>query len=432
VSRVPRPAGTLALVAIGVAIGVSLPKPRGATVIQEVRPATTADDDDASGLFLSGGTGMFAGQPRVEPPPEGKTVAPSFPWWRFQGLLPSWDDVRLFLGLVRPACDSSSHFVQFTHLKPYIAQFPPAADGSSSPDTVVTGEAIPLCTPRDIATGPDGELYVLDMHPRLSDPAAGLQVLVKVYDRRAAPDDVPARVFAVAADVMAMTVDSSGHLWTSSRSPGGVVRVYGPGAREEPKPVRVIQGWGAYAPSVAGIAVDSRGNSYVSAGDEVVVYPQDAQAGDMPLREIAGPDTFLRQPTDLAIGPGDSLYVLNAVGFWRCHRAGDTPAEVTVTVYPPGAEGNVEPARRIVVVQAKSSGLREPLMDPVGLAVDEAGAVYVSLAWPGSVAVYAPGATGSVSPVRVLRTGGGAPKALAIGENGALYVLTIPSSRVCL
>ena len=319
-------------------------RPAGAT--------PTQDGDHAGGIFIGGATGMFAGQPAVGPPPPPRSLIPTFPYWELLPLLPSREEWRHFLGIEPPVCDSSRHTIRSTTQKPFIARFPPSADGLKRVDTAVAGAAIPLCTPRDIAIGPDGALYVLDLHPRLYDETRDCGRSRSKRD--AAPDDAPARVFAVAEDAIAMSVDSAGQVWTSSRRVGEDIRVYGPRARKEPEPVRVIDGWNAWAPSVLGIEVDSRGNSYVTAG-EVVVYPPSAREGDPPVRKITGPATSLRSPVDLAIGPGDTLYVLNALGTWRCGRG--APAEVSVTVYPPGADGNVKPVRRIML-----TGGRRPRM----------------------------------------------------------------------
>ena len=422
-SRIPWLAGALALVALGVAIGISLPKPP--TAVVQPAPPPTQDGDHAGGIFIGGATGMFAGQPAVGPPPPPRSLIPTFPYWELLPLLPSREEWRHFLGIEPPVCDSSRHTIRSTTQKPFIARFPPSADGLKRVDTAIAGAAIPLCTPRDIAIGPDGALYVLDLHPRLYDETPGLRALVKIYERDAAPDDAPARVFAVAEDAIAMSVDSAGQVWTSSRRVGEVIRVYGPRARKEPEPVRVIDGWNAWAPSVLGIEVDSRGNSYVTAG-EVVVYPPSAREGDPPVRKITGPATSLRSPVDLAIGPGDTLYVLNALGTWRCGRG--APAEVSVTVYPPGADGNVKPVRRIMLTGEKApDGLAYPPR-PTGLTVDQSGAVYVSFGTAQWIAVFAPGARGNAVPVRNLYPGA-EPQSLAIGKDGALYVLAIPGPR---
>jgi sugar lactone lactonase YvrE len=434
-----RLAGAIALVAIVVAIGVSLHEPRGTIVIQA--PGPTNQDDDNGGTFLpDGGTflqgeGPFTGQPRVNPPPVRNAGSRDFPGWRLPSLFPSWDEVRGFLVPRAPACDDRHDMPKLFRSEAFIARYPRTADSSTSPDTVIVGDAIPLCVPRDIAVGPEGELYVLDFYRRPSDDVPGARALVTVYDGDGDRDNEPIRVFSVAADAIAIAVDSTGHFWISSRSAGGVVRVYGPGVKGQTEPARRIAGWGTEASAVLGIGVDSRGNSYVISGDEVVVYPAGARDDDVPLRRIGGPDTFLRSPADLAIGPGDTLYVLNAVGSWGCHgRRMPKETEVAVTIYPPSADGNVKPARQIVVMQmGKGPGPIGLLTRPTGLTVDRAGAVYVASEMAGQIAVFAPGASGMVAPSRILHLRGaaGEPKAFAIGKDGALYVLGFPGPGAC-
>jgi hypothetical protein len=239
-----RLAGAIALVAIVVAIGVSLHEPRGTIVIQA--PGPTNQDDDNGGTFLpDGGTflqgeGPFTGQPRVNPPPVRNAGSRDFPGWRLPSLFPSWDEVRGFLVPRAPACDDRHDMPKLFRSEAFIARYPRTADSSTSPDTVIVGDAIPLCVPRDIAVGPEGELYVLDFYRRPSDDVPGARALVTVYDGDGDRDNEPIRVFSVAADAIAIAVDSTGHFWISSRSAGGVVRVYGPGVKGQTEPARRI------------------------------------------------------------------------------------------------------------------------------------------------------------------------------------------------
>jgi len=67
-------------------------------------------------------------------------------------------------------------------------------------------------------------------------------------------------------------------------------------------------------------------------------------------------------------------------------------------VYPPGASGNVAPARTI-------SGINTGLNSPAGIALDSAGNLYVTNNSGNSITVFAPGATGNVAPARTISGG---------------------------
>ena len=91
----------------------------------------------------------------------------------------------------------------------------------------------------------------------------------------------------------------------------------------------------------------------------VVRVYEPAVSTSVPARTISGGAALLDFPTDTAIGPEGNIYVLNN---------GPTPSTRTVTVYPPTANGAVEPVRTITI----------PFVtDLFSLAVDDGGHVYV-------------------------------------------------------
>ena len=225
-----------------------------------------------------------------------------------------------------------------------------------------------------------------------------------------------------------IAVDRRGTLYVANGPqprPEGAIRVYDRAADGTASPVRVIAGRATRLAQPTDVAFDSRGDMYVvNSADLVTVYAARADGDVAPLRVIVGPNTLLRRPIKLAFGPGDTLYVLN--GF-EPSRFGT--ANITVTVYAPYAEGEVEPVRSITVIAgAHSAGARLGLMSPAGIAVDAQGAVFVA-ASRRAVAVYPPGADGDVLPVRLIRGGKTkllAPVGVALGRDGGLYVAAIP------
>jgi hypothetical protein len=144
----------------------------------------------------------------------------------------------------------------------------------------------------------------------------------------------------------------------------------------------------------------------------VTMYPVGATGNVAPIATIFGPDTDLDTATSIALDSAHNIYVTNGRG-------------ESVTVYAAGATGNVAPIRKI-------SGRKTGLNFPVGVGLDASGAVYVANSgatsntrW--SITVYAPGATGDVAPIRTIK--GHAtelfdPQALAVAASGTIYVLT--------
>jgi glucose/arabinose dehydrogenase len=166
-----------------------------------------------------------------------------------------------------------------------------------------------------------------------------------------------------------------------------------------------------------GIALDDTGALYVaSAGDSsIVVFAPGAGGRTAPARTIAGPGARLIVPQGLALDSRGRIYTTN--------QRRRIEGKGSITVYPPGADGNAAPVRTI-------AGHRSGVAEPVGLALDLDGVLYVAHR-SGAVA-FAPGADGDVAPVRSFPSmlegsGGGFLEVsgatdLALLEDGTLLV----------
>jgi len=71
---------------------------------------------------------------------------------------------------------------------------------------------------------------------------------------------------------------------------------------------------------------------------------------------------------------------------------------LTITVYAPGASGNATPTATI-------GGGSTGLVNPVGIAVDGAGNIYVANSAKNTVTVYAAGASGNATPTATIAGG---------------------------
>jgi hypothetical protein len=171
---------------------------------------------------------------------------------------------------------------------------------------------------------------------------------------------------------------------------------------------------------------------YVSlAGNEVLVFAPDATGNAAPVRTIAGANTALALPIGLAIDASGNLYVANRMG-------------TGVTVYPPGASGDVAPLRTLTasgmqaaegIVIGKGgdvfvstcpscgasgggqvavyhfpsgatqsdysiAGQNTGFTDPGQVAFDSDQDLVVANSFGGTIATFAPGATGNAMPIR--------------------------------
>ena len=194
------------------------------------------------------------------------------------------------------------------------------------------------------------------------------------------------------------------------------VTVYAAGAMGNAKPIQTIAGSNTGLNNPYDVAVDADGDIYVVNGNNsVTVYAGGATGNVAPMQTISGSNTGLNLPLGIALDPvnGD-IYVANA------GEGASTPQ--SVTIYAPGATGNVAP---IGTIEGANTGLSEP----AGLVLDASGNIYVPNLNNGqgaSVTVYAAGATGNVVPMRTIsgsRTKLNEPIQLALDGNGNINVV---------
>ena len=177
---------------------------------------------------------------------------------------------------------------------------------------------------------------------------------------------------------------------------------------------------------VLNIAFDSHGNIYVVndgaglPGGYVTVYAAGssgnaAPTGTIPTGGIIGSNTGLNGPSGIALGPDDKIYVTNSNGN-------------TITVYSPGASGNVTPLATI-------SGAATGLNDPLAIAVDTSGKIFVANGLSDSLTVYAAGANGNVAPIAIIsgsNTGLSNPNGLFVDPRDNIYVANFDDNSVTI
>jgi hypothetical protein len=148
----------------------------------------------------------------------------------------------------------------------------------------------------------------------------------------------------------------------------------------------------------------------------VTIYPVAATGAATPLATISGANTQLIQPFFDAVDSSGTLYVSNQ------GNPGTQTAGYVTEYAATDLSGNVAPTRTI-------TGLH----NPEGLAIDSAGNLYVAVV--DAIDVFAPGASGPATPIRVIGGStttlqnlflGGQPAGVALDSAGDEYVAMGP------
>jgi hypothetical protein len=209
-----------------------------------------------------------------------------------------------------------------------------------------------------------------------------------------------------------IALDASSNVYVSDFSSSGSVHVFAPTANGNATPIRALVGANTGFAGSLGLAIDAAGELLVSNffGNSIGVFAAGASGNVAPTRTIAGSSTGIAEPYGIALDSANNLYVVN-----NQSQFGGTDS---ITVYSAGASGNAAPSRSI---QGSNTGMNGAVYD----AVDAAGKIYVSNAYAGSVTVYGAGANGNAAPVATIagpstlltRPGG-----IAVDAAGNIYV----------
>lgn len=352
--------------------------------------------------------------------------------------------------------------------------FAPGANGNVAPAASIDGDCANLTTTGPIALDANANLYVggydkivffvhNDLFPgkgevrcmqpafQISGPKTGIKEItgiavdsvgdifvtdsesnsVSAFQSGYNGNLEPSATIATATDIFEPTgvaLDSSGRIYVANgnrdRAVSDTVTIYAPGSNAATPPIGSIAGDKAQISSPFAVAVDKAGKLYVANqvdgydyDGSITVYSAGSAGNVAPIAKIAGTrtgdKTGLKSPLGLAVDAANKLYVLNEFG------AGSGGS---ITIYPPGADGNVAPEATI----ADGASKRTQLNSPAGLALDAAGNVYVTNdGGSNSITVYAAGSKGDVAPKAVISgsdTGLDTPRGIAIDSNGNIYV----------
>ena len=235
-------------------------------------------------------------------------------------------------------------------------------------------------------------------------------------------------------------IDASGYLLvggqtlaTMTATSVASVLIYAPAASGTAAPAQTLQLPGLFNNFIAGMAVDTAGNLYISSdvaigsGPAGRVYPgisvyTYSPAPASQTRTIAGDQTTILGDTEIAVDPPGNVYVTGG-------SYADGPQ--TVLIFGPKATGNVAP-------DATLAGPNTTLYFIRGIATDVLGNIYIAslaqntsgvggpLSGVASILEFSPGATGNVAPIRTITgpaTGMGEIGNLQVDSAGNIYVL---------
>ena len=234
-----------------------------------------------------------------------------------------------------------------------------------------------------------------------------------------------------------ITADPAGNIYVTN-SDSDSVGVFQAGANGDVAPSLTIEGPSGVADSNA-VAIDSDGKIYVANGggeiegrespaNTITIYPAGSYANVKPIATLGGGSigddlSGISMPGAIAVDSRGRIFVVNETAGYNLQ--GD------ITVYPAGSYGNIRP---IATIGGTRTGDNTGLNDPVGLAFDSAGDLYVlnSSGGPdgnGSITVYPPTANGNVAPkativnsVKDKRTKFESPAGMALDVAGNIYV----------
>ena len=306
---------------------------------------------------------------------------------------------------------------------PASARFIDFTDSTMKPVKSLWGGATGLDAPAGVAFDDSGLMYVANMEDRsvtayAADWAGGNTTPVKTLQGSSTLLVMP----------VAIAFDDDQNMYVANSDS---ITVYGPNWKDgDNAPIKILRGAGTEMMHPHAIAFDSIGQMYVASSFEtmgfvrgsVTVYPADWQRIDTPpVARLVGNDTGLVRPTGLTFDPEGNMYVVNAYGVSVFAPGWDDPDTAPLKVLGgPGSgmdgprtvalddEGYMYVANasrgfvgrpHVAIYEPDWSGGQTPpvgaiygiyslLTDPYGIALDDAGRIYVTNQTDNSVTVY--------------------------------------------
>ena len=228
--------------------------------------------------------------------------------------------------------------------------FAPGANGNVTPLASYTAA---IQSPTGIAVDAAGRAYVV------AYTQTGTAIYSYAYG--ASGNASPSTTLTTDASGWGLAIDPTTDELVATDSNHNVVEYFAPGATGAATPVRTISGANTGLNLPYQVAFDGSDNIYVVNGNgygSVVEFAAGASGNATPIATIGGSATGLDGPEAIAVDSAGRVYVGNSVND-------------TITVYPPGSNGNVVPS---AVIQG---GTYDFLIDQAIIAVDASNDLYV-------------------------------------------------------
>ncbi|MGA8532994.1 MAG: hypothetical protein WB615_02665 [Candidatus Tumulicola sp.] len=260
--------------------------------------------------------------------------------------------------------------------------------GDLAPSQYIKGPKTGLSEPVDVAVDSSGNIYVANNvggsdNGGVTVYAAGTTGNVKPIATISGDSTEVCNPTGVAIDPV------NGDIYVENYCPlksggRGSVTFYAPGSNGNVAPLGEITG--SQLDTSGGLTLDGSGNIYVPNETSIDVYAAGSSGDDIaPTQTITGQNTGLDDPHQVALDSSLNLYAANLNG-----------TNSTITVYPPGANGNVSPSETIGPKKAALNGA-------AGVALDGNGNIYAASSGNNTITIYPAGSNGKVRPSGTIR-----------------------------
>ena len=294
--------------------------------------------------------------------------------------------------------------------------YAPGSNGNVAPIGTISGTNTGLAGLSGIAVDSAGKIYVANMRGNC----------VTVYSAGSHGNVKPVATiigkvkYPIWFEPHGIAVDSSGRIFLLMQN---AINIYSPGSNGAATPVAVISI--PITGALTDIAVDSHGKIFLTNAvsplltfrSQVLVYSADSTGNASPLAIIEGSNTGLDYPGGVAVDAGGKIYVT---------------MDGRIPVFSAGSNGNVKP---ITTITSENTGLTQPY----GVALGADGKIYVADKHVGprscgKVLVYAPGSYGDRAPIAVIEgphTALQQPIGIAVDRRGNVYVANQEGINQC-
>ena len=283
-----------------------------------------------------------------------------------------------------PTVSASTKIYVANHTKngttqiPSVTVYPATASGNAAPLQTISGANTGLAVPQFIAVDASGNIWV-------TDQGVGSATSGSVFEfaPNATGNVAPISSITGLNTPEGIFVDTSGDIYVATVN---AISEYAPGTSgANPTPMNFI---GAAANAKTnntalagpyGLRVDSAGDIYVAQEEAIYVFKAGSTGNVAPTQVIEGQAALFASDLDVALDSSGNIYCTNFDGL-----AGTS----TLNEYAPTATGNTAPTGTSTTVDFN---------EPIGLAFDTAGNLYVANYGNSSIDVLAGGTSGAAT-----------------------------------